>query len=108
MKKREVITLHGEEVEVSELTVHDVRTLFQRMESRRLEDTDGIIFVLSVVIDSPIPPEALQLSAPAMTEERLFAATPGELKMLYDKVAELNPFLSRLGEKMRREPASAT
>jgi len=94
MRKTKVIQIESREIKVSELTVEQVGELIRAIETPRDPYTAEMLF------DSPVPMEAVTMSTGLQASDLERDYSPTELWQIWEAVAEVNDFLSRMTQRL--------
>ena len=97
MHKTKQVTFNKKSITIHELTVHQVDSWQQSL----TESEGGKTHILDNLMGRALPVSVIRMSAPELTDEDLLTA-PSELEKIYDAVEEVNPFLSKMAERMAR------
>jgi len=89
-----VIEFAGREVTVKELTVAEIKQVFDKLEACDLDRLD-------LLLDHEVPTCAVLL-ATGLDAAALDAATPSALLAVYDAVAEVNPIFAAAMRRLQR------
>ncbi len=98
MKKSKKIKFNGRELEVCELTVHQVTSW---LEDLRKTDAAEQLHTLDGLMGRDLPVSVIRLAVPDLTDEDL-DQLPSEISRIYEAVEEMNPFLSQMAARVTK------
>lgn len=102
MRDQKTIKIKGQDVVVKELTMAEVDGLLGSAGAGRA------VYPAEVILDPVIPQEAVVLATGLSDDDLAGDITPSELAEIWEAVAEVNGFLSKLMARLSKEGRAAT